>query len=51
MMIGTVVLYMLILICWTLTLIQGHRSVRKQKLLQQLSQNVCNQCEWNLVYY
>ena len=36
-MMDAVVLYILILFWLTLTLIQGHRSVRKQKLLRELS--------------
>ena len=34
----------------TLTLIQGHRGARKQKLQRQLSHKVFNWFEWNLVY-
>ena len=51
MMIDTVVLYVLILVKLTWTVIQGHKSVRKQKLLCQLSHKAFNQFEWNLVYY
>ena len=40
MMIDTSVLYILIIVHVTLT--QGQRSVRKQKLLHQLSHKVCN---------
>ena len=43
MVIGTFVLYILMLVKSTLTLIQGHRSVKTQKLLHRF--------EWNLVYY
>ena len=45
MMIDTFVLYILILVDLTLTLIQGYRSARKQKLLCQISQKVLNQSE------
>ena len=44
MVIDTIVLYIL-----TLTLIQSHRSVRKQKLLHQLSKKNFNRFEWNLI--
>ena len=50
-MIDTVVLYLLILVLLTLTVIRGHRSVRKQKLLHQLSHKVVSWLEWNLIYY
>ena len=42
-MIDTFELYILILICVTLTLIQGHRGARKH--------NVHDGSEWNLIYY
>ena len=47
MVIDTIVLYILILVYWTLILIQGHKSVKKQTLLRQLSHNVFNCFEWN----
>ena len=37
MMIDTIELYMLMLVLLTLTIIEGHRSMRKQKLPRQLS--------------
>ena len=49
MMIEIVVLYILILVHLILTLIQGHRNVRKQKLMHQLSHKVFSELEWNLV--
>ena len=39
-MIDTIEFYILILNLWTLALIQGHRSARKQKHLPQLTDNV-----------
>ena len=42
LMIVTIVLYSLILVLLTLTLIQGHMSARKQKLLHQVSRKVFN---------
>ena len=50
-MIDTIVLYILILIFLTLTLIQGNRSARKQKLLPQIFHKVFNWFEWNFVYW
>ena len=51
MIIDTVALYILILLWLALTLIQGHRSARKQKLLPQLSHKVFNQFESLWMYY
>ena len=39
-MVDTIVICILILVYLTLTLMQGHRGVRKQKLLRQLSHEV-----------
>ena len=55
LMTDTVELYILILVLLTLTLIQGHRSARKQKLWRQLSHKVflggrVGWFGWNLVY-
>ena len=50
-MIHTIVLYILIIVSLTLTLIQGHRSERKQKLLHQFSHIGFKWFEWNLVYH
>ena len=50
MMIDTSVLCILILVSLTFSFIQGHRSVKKQKPLCQLSHKVFNWFEWNLVY-
>ena len=47
-MVDTVVLYILIL---SLTLIQGHRSARKQNFLWQLSHKFVIWFGWNLFYY
>ena len=41
-------LYILILVCVTLTLFQGHGDARKQKLLCQLSPKVRNGFGWTL---
>ena len=49
MMIDIIILCIFILVEFTLILIQGHRSARKQKLLYQLSHLVFNRFEWNLV--
>ena len=43
-------LYILILVWSTLTVVQGHRNARKQKLVCQLSHKVFSHCEWNLLY-
>ena len=51
MMIDTVQLYIMILVLLTLTLIQSHRSARKQKPIHQLSHKVFSWCRWNLVYF
>ena len=51
MLLNTIVLNIWILVWLTLTLIQDHRSARKQKLLCQLFHKVFNWFEWNLVYY
>ena len=45
------VLYILVLVLLTLALIQGHRSVRMQNLLRQLSYKLFSLIEWNLVYF
>ena len=50
MVIDTVVLYILILMLLTVIPIKGYRSARKQELLRQLSHNVFNGFEWNVVY-
>ena len=50
LMIDTNVLYILILALLTLTLVQGHMSVRKQKFMCQFSHKVFNRFQWNLVY-
>ena len=50
LMIDTVVLYIFILVYLTLTVIQGHRFSRKQKLLCQLFHKIFNWFEWNMVY-
>ena len=42
MMIDTVKFDILVLVYVALTMIQGHRSARKQKRLWQLSHKVCN---------
>ena len=39
--------YILVLVLFTLTLIQGHWDVRKQKPLHQLSRKVCSRFGWN----
>ena len=49
--IDTIELYILIPVYLALTLIQGHRSARKQKIMQQLSHIIYfNRFRWNLVY-
>ena len=50
LMIDTSVLYILILVQLIVTLIQGHRCARKQKLLCQLSHTVFNQFKWNWLH-
>ena len=49
-MIDTIELYIFILIYLTLALIQGHGSVRKEKLLYQLYHTIFNQFGWKFVY-
>ena len=49
MMIDTFKLYILIPVCLTLTVIQGHKSARKQNLQRQLSYKVFNRLGWNVV--
>ena len=51
MIIDAIVLFMLILVLLGLTLIQGHRSVRKQKLLRQLSHIDLNKKWYTVVSY
>ena len=41
--------YILILVWMTFTLTQGHRGVRKQNILWQLSHKVCNRFWWNVM--
>ena len=50
MMIDTIELYILILTLLILTLIQGHRSTKKKKVLFQLSHKVFTLFGWNLAY-
>ena len=50
LMIHTIVLYSMILLWLTLTLIQGHRSCGEQTLLLQLFHKVFNWFGWNVVY-
>ena len=51
MVVHIIVLYILKLVSLTLTLIERHRSGRKQKLLLQLPHKVMNGFEWNLMYW
>ena len=49
MMIGTIDLYILILVFLTLTFIQGHRSARKQKFLGNYLTKIFNEFGWKVV--
>ena len=44
-------LYVLMLVWVTLTLIQGHRGTKQQKLLCQLFHNISGWFKWNLICY